>query len=104
MRPIGNLIAPKRFLAFIALLAIATWLASRDVPFERAAMIGFDIAAFGFLLMIAPLLSRRDSAHMRESSRLNDANRATLLVVSGAVIAAILVAVGSEVTQKSQLH
>lgn len=104
MRPIGNLIAPKRFLAFIALLAIATWLASRDVPFERAAMIGFDIAAFGFLLMIAPLLSRRDSAHMRESSRLNDANRATLLVVSGAVIIAILVAVGSEVTQKNQLH
>jgi uncharacterized membrane protein len=103
MRPVGTYIAPERYLAFIVLLLVSTWLATRQAPIERAAMIGFDIAALAFLLMISPLLRRRDAEHMRESSRLNDANRATLLVVSGAVIVAILIAVGAEVTQKDQL-
>ena len=104
MRPVGTYLAPERYLAFIVLLVLTTWLAARQMPVERAAMIGFDVAAFAFLLMIAPLLRRRDAAHMRESSRRNDANRATLLVISGAVIVAILVAVGAEVTQKDQLE
>lgn len=103
MRPVGTYLAPERFLAFLTLLVVTTWLAARQAPIERAAMIGFDVAAFAFLLMIAPLLSRRDAQHMRESSRRNDANRVTLLMVSGAVILAILVAVGSEVSQKDKL-
>jgi uncharacterized membrane protein len=103
MRPVGTYLAPERFLAFLVVLALSTWLAARQAPFERAAMIGFDIAAFIFLIIIAPLLRRRDASHMRESSRRNDANRATLLAVSGVVILTILVAIGSEVSQKDKL-
>jgi uncharacterized membrane protein len=103
MRPVGTYLAPERFLAFLVLLGLATWLAAQQAPLGRAAMIGFDIAAFAFLLMIAPLLTRRDAVHMRESSRRNDANRVTLLAVSGVAILAILVAVGSEVSQKDKL-
>ena len=102
MRPVGSYLAPERFLAFLVMLVLATWLAAQRAPIERAAMIGFDIAALMFLVIIAPLL-RRDTGHMRESSRQNDANRATLLAVSGAVIVAILVAIGSEVSQKDKL-
>ncbi len=102
MRPVGTYLAPERFLAFLVVLILTTWLAARQTPIERAAMIGFDIAALTFLAIIAPLL-RRDPGHMRESSRLNDANRATLLAVSGAVIVAILVAIGSEVSQTNRL-
>lgn len=103
MRPVGTYLAPERFLAFLVMLALTTWFAAQQTPIERAVMIGFDVASVAFLLMIAPLLRRRDAEHMRESSRLNDANRATLLVISGVVIVAILVAVGAEVTQKDQL-
>ncbi|MBA2918907.1 DUF1345 domain-containing protein [Sphingomonas sp. MAH-20] len=102
MRPVGTYLAPERFLAFLVVLALTTWLAAQQAPIERAAMIGFDVAALAFLLIILPLL-RKDARHMRESSRLNDANRAMLLAVSGAVILAILVAIGSEVSQKDRL-
>ena len=103
MRPVGTYLAPERFLAFLVLLAITTWLAAQQAPPQRAAMIGFDVAALAFLIIIAPLLRRRDAQHMRESSRLNDANRVVLLAVSGVVIATILVAIGSEVSQKDRL-
>lgn len=102
MRPVGTYLAPERFLAFLVVLALATWLAAQQAPFERAMMIGFDVAALIFLVIITPLL-RRDPGHMRESSRQNDANRATLLAVSGVVILAILIAIGAEVSQKDRL-
>ena len=102
MRPVGTYLAPERFLAFLVVLALSTWLAAQQAPIERAMMIGFDVAALIFLIIVAPLL-RRDPGHMRESSRQNDANRATLLAVSGVVILAILVAIGSEVSQKDKL-
>jgi uncharacterized membrane protein len=103
MRPVGTYLAPERFLAFLVLLAMATWLAAQQAPIGRAIMIGFDIAGFAFLLMIAPLLRRRDAVHMRESSRRNDANRVTLLAISGIAILVILLAVGSEVAQQGRL-
>src|SRR6478735_2041541 len=102
-RPVGTYLAPERFLAFVALLVIATWLATRSFPIERAAMIGFDVAALGFLLSMAPLLRRHDADQMRKIAQSNDANRIVLLAVSGVVIVAILIAVGAEVSQKDKL-
>lgn len=103
MRPVGNYLAPERFLAFLALLILTTWLAARQAPFSRAAMIGFDVAALGFLVSLIPLLRRRDAEEMREVARRNDANRVTLLIITSAVIVAILIAIGSEVTQGTRL-
>ncbi|MFD1613309.1 DUF1345 domain-containing protein [Sphingomonas tabacisoli] len=103
MRPVGSYIAPERFLAFIVVLGLATWLAMYHFAWNRAAMIGFDIAALVFLASISTLLRRHDVADMRTLARRNDANRVLLLFVSGAVIVAILVAVGAEVTERDQM-
>lgn len=103
MRPVGTYLAPARFLAFLILLVITTWLMAMQTTLGRATMIGFDVASIGFLLSLAPLMRRRDADEMRAVARQNDANRVMLLVISGAVIAAILIAVGVEVTQAKQL-
>ena len=103
MRPVGTYLAPERFLAFIAILIIATWLAARQWAWNVSAMIGFDVAALLFLVSVAPLLRRRNAEQMREVSLRHDANRFLLLVVTGAVIVAILIAVGAEVTQREKL-
>ena len=103
MRPVGTYLAPERFLAFIAVLAIATWLAVPQFPLSRATMIGFDIAALVFLASISTLLRRHNAEEMRDLARKNDANRAVLLVVSGVVILAILVAITAEVAGRGQL-
>jgi uncharacterized membrane protein len=103
MKPVGTYLAPERFLAFLAMLALATWLAARQFPLNLASMIGFDIAALLFLVSVSPLLRRHDAEDMRKLARRNDANRVLLLVISGAVIAAILVAIAAEVTGRDQL-
>jgi uncharacterized membrane protein len=97
MRPVGTYLAPERFLAFLVLLVIATWLAARDHALGQAWMIGFDIAALVFLASISPLLRRHDAEEMRQLAQENDANRVFLLAVSAVVIGAILIAVGVEV-------
>ncbi|HYZ49052.1 MAG TPA: DUF1345 domain-containing protein [Sphingomonas sp.] len=103
LRPIGTYLAPERFLAFFAALVLATGLAAREFPLPQAILTGFDIAALIFLVSVTSLLTPRTAEQMRELSRLNDANRAMLLVISGAVIVAILVAVGAELPQQGRL-
>lgn len=103
MRPVGTYLAPARFLAFLILLVITTGLMAMQTSFGRATMIGFDVASVAFLLSLAPLMRRRDADEMRAVARQNDANRVMLLVISGAAIVAILIAVGVEVTQAKQL-
>lgn len=103
LRPVGTYLAPERFLAFIAAFVIATWLASKQWPWNIAAMIGFDLAALLFLASVAPLLRKRDAQEMREVALQNDANRILLLAITSAVIIAILIAVGAEVSQREVL-
>ena len=102
MRPVGTYLAPERFLAFLAALAVATWLALRQYPWNLAAMIGFDVAAIVFLFSVSPLLRRHDAEEMRRLARRNDANRVLLLFISGAVILATLIAVAAEVTGRGK--
>ncbi|ARS28656.1 DUF1345 domain-containing protein [Sphingomonas sp. KC8] len=96
---IGNRIAPARFLLF-ALLAIAGGTtAATFVEWRQAIMLAFDGAAILFLLSCLPLF-RREADAMRASAEQNDANRAGLLAVTGAVMLVILVAIASELTLK----
>ncbi|MEA3031118.1 MAG: hypothetical protein QOJ53_1355 [Sphingomonadales bacterium] len=100
-RTLGN-----KFLAFIAvLIAVALaagWIVREltDDTLRDAAvkgfMIGFDLAAFLFLLASVHLLRVGDPAVMREHAAANDANRTTLLLVTVAISAAILGAVAME--------
>ncbi|NNM77537.1 DUF1345 domain-containing protein [Sphingomonas sp. ID1715] len=104
MRPVGTYLAPERFLAFLVTLGVATWLAANRFPLSRAAMIGFDVAALVFLLSVSTLMRRHDAAEMRNLACRNDANRLLLLIVSSAVMIAILVAVTAEVTARGRME
>ena len=94
-KSIGNMIAPPRFLAFLALLiagyaAGMTWL-----PRPQALMAGFDVAAAVFLVACIPLFGRH-AEDMRQAARENDANRVILLVVTVILSMVILVTVAGE--------
>ena len=104
MRPIGSYLAPARFLLFLAVFAAGTALAIGRFALPQAIMIGFDVATLIFIASVAPFLRRKDAEQMRDIARQNDANRLMLLAISGAVMIAILVAIGAEVTQKGQMH
>jgi uncharacterized membrane protein len=86
-------IAPGRFLLFLALLVAVTAATSLFVDLVRSLMVGFDLAALAFLLSCIPLFGCSTGA-MRKSSAENDANRATMIVITFALAAVILVAVG----------
>jgi uncharacterized membrane protein len=93
---IGRRLAPPRFVLFVLVFMGALALSVPHLGKGRGVMAAFDIAAFTFLVSLVPLFRHDTPAQMRRSSRSNDANRALLLAVTGAVTLAILVAVESE--------
>ncbi|MGI8706312.1 MAG: DUF1345 domain-containing protein [Sphingomicrobium sp.] len=95
-RSIGNIIAPPRFLAFLAIFLICAVIfgAVRDPVVST--MISFDIAAALSLLLHVPLLGIRDGAVVRSHAEANDANRALLLAITAIVMLVLLFAIASE--------
>lgn len=94
---IGNKIAPPRFLTFLAALVVG--FPVFESYFRRwplAAMTTFDVAATLFLVLCVPLLGTREARVIREHSQANDANRVLLLVLTGIVIAIMLIAISAE--------
>ena len=98
---IGSTIAPPRFLLFCLLLPAVTIAATHWLGIGRAILVGFDVAGIVFLLSLTPLLRRGEAAQMRAASQRNDANRAVLLAITGAVMVVILVAVAKELQGKN---
>jgi uncharacterized membrane protein len=97
LHTIGKLIAPWRFLVFIAVLLGATEPAS--LWFGRLGLgiiAAFDFAATLFLLLCLKLLRIEDPAAIEDIANQNDANRHVLLVITAIVTAVLLIAVGSE--------
>jgi uncharacterized membrane protein len=100
-KTIGNRVAPPRFLLFIALLIIGCVVAVTVTGWQRGIMIGFDIAALGFLAALIGLFN--DSTEkMRADAKANDANRATLLGLSFVISVVILVAVASQLSSATR--
>ena len=96
-RSIGNLIAPWRFLVFMALLIIGVPVASQLLGSRPlGAMAGFDLAAALFLILCVPLLGTSEARIIREHAKANDANRVVLLAITGIVMAILLIAIGVE--------
>lgn len=95
---IGNVIAPPRFLLFIAATAAALFFAIPAWGMRIGVMVGFDAGAALFLLSVSPLLGHR-SDDIRRSAARNDANRQLLLLITGAVTLVVLAAVASELMQ-----
>ena len=92
---IGNMIAPPRFLLFLALLVAGYGAGFSQLPRAQALMSGFDLAAAVFLLACIPLF-RRQADDMRQAARDNDANRVILLVLTVILSMVILVTVAGE--------
>ena len=100
-RTLGQRVAPARFLAFLAIFAVAFAASFAALGWSRALMTGFDIAAVFFLLAITPVLRASGAAMMKQHAAENDANRVVLLVITGVTMVAILTAVFSELSVKS---
>lgn len=98
-RGIGNRIAPARYLGFIALFAIGGAVASHWLTAGQSVMLGFDVAGLIFLASLWPLFDD-EAADIRARAKANDANRITLLAITGLVMLAILVAVAAELAGK----
>jgi uncharacterized membrane protein len=96
-RGIGNVIAPWRFLLFVALLIAGSLLGARILHARTLGfMAGFDVAAVLFLASCLSLLGTRGTAEIRDHANANDANRTFLLGITGVVMAVLLVAIGAE--------
>jgi uncharacterized membrane protein len=100
-KTIGNMIAPWRFIMFVAVLALgvlpaSAWLGS----YALGVIAAFDIAAMLFLVSCANLFTIRESAAIETIARENDANRTLLLLITLIVIAVLLIAVASETVGK----
>jgi len=101
-RTIGNSIAPWRFVVFVAVLLAGTvpaslWLRSWSFGIIDA----FDVAAIIFLLLCRRILKIADPAEMERMAQLNDANRTFLLMITGIVMAVLLIAVAAETTGRN---
>jgi uncharacterized membrane protein len=98
---IGNKIAPWRFIVFFVMLIVGSALAIHVLMDDWLGLIaGFDIAAAVFLLTCVPLLFIRDPLEIERLAAKNDANRTVLLVLTGIVIVALLIAIGAEVVRQ----
>src|SRR5437868_3191372 len=94
---IGNTIAPPRFLAFTVLLVVGVPVAAKLLgSWPLGAMAGFDVAAFVFLASCISLLGTREARIIREHAQANDANRIGLLVITGIVVAVLMIAITAE--------
>ena len=96
-RTIGNMIAPWRFLVFLAVGAVGFPLADAYLDTTPlAAMVAFDVAAIIFLLVCFPLLWVNDPKVIETHAAKNDANRTFLLAVTGIVMLVLLFAIAAE--------
>jgi uncharacterized membrane protein len=99
-RTIGNMIAPWRFILFVAVLLIAAVPASRLLGAMSLGIIAaFDLAALLFLGSCVNVLAIRDAATMEAIAKANDAARTFLLVITAIVMAVLLIAVAAETAQ-----
>ncbi|MEH3045730.1 DUF1345 domain-containing protein [Sphingomonas adhaesiva] len=98
---LGQRVAPPRFVLFMIVFAGATAALWHVAGRGRAIMGGFDLAAAIFLIAIAALFRRDTPEQMRRAAQANDANRALLLAISGAVSLVILLAVHDELKGKN---
>ena len=96
---LGKRIAPPRFIAFVLVTILGAVVAIPKLGWAEGAMVGFDLAALLFFVMISPLFND-EADQMRRSAHINDANRVGLLFITGIVMGVVLAAVSSELMQK----
>ena len=95
-RTMGNSIAPWRFVLFFIILVIAclAGLFGATDPW-LGLLVGFDIAAAIFLLSCVSILKICDPEVIERAAERNDANRTELLMLTGIVMGALLIAIAA---------
>ncbi len=101
---LGRKIAPPRFVLFVAVLGAG--FALRHFVWGHGTadslVVAFDIAALLFALSLLPYRKDHAAAEMRCHSASNDANRLTVLIITGLVALTILAAISSELPAARQ--
>jgi uncharacterized membrane protein len=96
---IGNRLAPRRFLMFIAVL-VSGYFAYRAVwpetKWADAGAMAFDAAAVVFLASLLPLLRDNSAEIIRDHAARNDANRPLILIVTSLLTIVAMVAIAGE--------
>lgn len=96
---IGNRIAPRRFLVFVAVL-IGGYFAYRaalpSAKWADAAAMAFDAGAVVFLASLLPLLSDSSAEIIRDHAAKNDANRPLILILTSLLTIVAMVAIAGE--------
>jgi uncharacterized membrane protein len=97
-RTMGNSIAPWRFVVFFVVLiaGCAAGATTMDDPW-LGLMVGFDVAATIFLICCVSILRICDPAVIEAQAERNDANRTELLILTGVVMAVLLISIAAEV-------
>lgn len=94
---IGNRIMPWRFLVFFGTFILVSFVLGGHFHSRALGiMAGFDAAAIVFMALCLFLLSIRDPLVIEQLAKQNDGNRTLQLVLTGVVIAVLMVAVASE--------
>jgi uncharacterized membrane protein len=95
---LGKRIAPPRFIGFLVLLPLATWVVHGwlDADWLQALALGFDVAAALFLASLLPLVLRHEAEAIRCRADANDANRIVVLVISSVLTIVVLAAIAGE--------
>jgi uncharacterized membrane protein len=96
---IGNRLAPRRFLLFVAIV-VASYFAYRagwpTSKWADAAAMAFDAGAVVFLASLLPLLRDSSADIIRDHAAKNDANRPLILIVTSLLTIAAMVAIAGE--------
>jgi uncharacterized membrane protein len=96
---VGNRIAPRRFLLFIALLVGGYFAYRAAWPMAKwsdAGAMAFDAAAIVFLASLIPLLHDSSAEMIRDHAARNDANRPLILVVTTFLTFVAMTAISGE--------
>lgn len=104
---LGNRLAPRRFLMFVALLPLvfaAHRLLVAEADWREGVVFAFDVAAFCFLASLVPLLRDSRVADIRRHASQNDANRLLILVITVLLTLVVMAAIGGELDGARQGH
>lgn len=89
---------PWRFGLFLLLTLSIPLMLAAGIELGVAVLAGFDLAALAFIASLTRLFRHSKAKDMRAHSAENDANRGVALIITVATCAAILVAVGLELS------
>ena len=103
---LGSRLAPPRFVMFavVAGMVAAGWHLLQHDSWSDALVIGFNLGVLAFAVSLWPLTRDYDAAQMRRHAAENDANRGWVLLITGAITIAMMLAMVYELPDAKSHH